>query len=176
MFGCFDAAWNLAVVLLVSSCVSSSPREDGGARSTVVTNASAQAPTEQTFDELRFPAPAGFSLKDDTTEAIPSAVPGSEPAVERFRSYVDAAGNGIYLFSFRGFSGRDRGPMKADESWTRQVAGREARLSRASMLFGRNQNVLSAHFDGPSGAHYLVYTTRLDRAAFETFLAQFSTR
>ena len=152
----------MSVVLLVSSCVKTSPREDGGVRSTVVTSASAQASTEQTFDELRFPAPDGFTLKDDTTETIPSAIPGSEPAVERFRSYFDAAGKSMSLFSFRGFSGRDRGPMKADETWTRQVAGREARLSRASMFFGTNQNVLTAHFEGPSGAQYLVYTTRLD--------------
>jgi len=124
-----------------------------------------------TFDELSYPPPAGYALKDDTTERIPSLIPGTEPAVERYRSYVGSAGHRLHLFSFRGLSSRDRGPMKAEESWNLPVDGREARISRVSMFFGAAQNLLTAHFDGPSGAHYLVYTDQLDRARFEAFLA-----
>jgi len=124
-----------------------------------------------TFDELSYPPPAGYTLKDDTTEQIPSLIPGAEPAVERYRSYIDAAGNRLHMFSFRGLSSRDRGPMKAEETWNLLIGGREARISRVSMFFGAPQNLLTAHFDGASGANYLVYTNQLDRARFEAFLA-----
>jgi hypothetical protein len=141
-----------------------------------VTTASANRAPPVIFDELTYPAPAGFTLKDDTSEDIPSPIPGGEPASERFRSYVDAAGHALYFFSFHGFSGRDRGPMKADETWPMKIGGRDARISAVSMFFGREQQLLTAHFDGPSGANYVVYTDRLDRPAFEAFLATLSFR
>ena len=173
-------------MLALTGC-SSSARRDASAKSATASTSTPSAGTSPStrtnapaglvrFDELAYPAPAGFTLKDDTYEDIASPIPGGQPASERFRSYVDAGGNGIYLFCFRGFSGRDRGPMKAEASWTLKLDGREARLSETSMFFGTQQHLLTAHFDGPSGADYLVYTTRIDRPAFETFLRTLSFR
>ena len=167
-----QAASGAAVALLTISCMQNPPQKDGSAKSATTAATSTAEPVRSvSFDELVYPPPAGYTLKDDTSEDIESPIPGGAPAQERFRSYVDAAGNGLYMFCFRGFSGRDRGPMKADESWTLQVGGREAVLSKASMFFGTEQNLLTAHFEGPSEATYVVYTNRLDRSAFEAFLS-----
>jgi hypothetical protein len=162
------------VLALLAGC-SKSARPDATAGSATVAHPKSDqaSPAFVTFDELSYPPPAGFTLKDDTSEDIPSRIPGAAPDKEQFRGYVDAAGHGLYLFSFRGL-GHERGPMKAEESWEMKIGGRGARLSRASMFFGAKQDVLTAHFEGPSGANYLVYTNRLDRSAFEAFLRTLS--
>lgn len=166
------------LLLVALAGCSKSARPDATAGSTSVTHPKADPASAApfvTFDELSYPAPAGLTLKYDTSEDIPSRIPDASPDKEQFRSYVDAAGHELNLFSFRGL-GHERGPMKAEESWELTVGGRDARLSRTSMFFGTKQELLTAHFDGPSGANYLVYTNRLDRPAFEAFLRTLSFR
>jgi len=126
----------------------------------------------QTFAGLTFTLPAGFTLKDSTEEKVASPIPGAPPTVEHFRSFVNAAGQGLYLFYWDGIPVRDRGPMVVAEKWETTVGGEKATISLTSTFFGKAQRVLAAHFAGPPPARnrYLIYTTLIDKAAFETLL------
>jgi len=130
------------------------------------------APGQETFAGLGFALPAGFTLKDSTSDKVDSRIPGAPPTVEQFRSYVDAAGHGLYFFHWDGFDIRDRGPMVVAEKWETTVGGEKATISLTSTFFGKAQRVLAAHFAGPPPARnrYLIYTTLIDKAAFETLL------
>ncbi|WP_437717112.1 hypothetical protein WMF45_12285 [Sorangium sp. So ce448] len=125
-----------------------------------------------TFVDLVLTLPTGFTLQADTREEVSSLIPGS-PAVEHFWSYQDASGQGLYFFAWEGTPTRDRGPMKAVETWKVQVGSADATVSRTSHFFGHEKEVLVAHFEGPPPARrrYMIYTPRLDRAAFDTLLA-----
>ncbi|MEB3197893.1 MAG: hypothetical protein VKP62_11890 [Candidatus Sericytochromatia bacterium] len=116
--------------------------------------------------------PPGFALASDSEESIPSAIPGGEPAVERFRRYANATGGAIHLFHFQGPPLRDRGPMAYAETWQLQVAGQTVSAGRTSHFFGRPQEVLVAHLQHPATkqARYMLYTTGLDRGTFDRML------
>ncbi|WP_437298596.1 hypothetical protein [Sorangium sp. So ce426] len=125
-----------------------------------------------TFVDLVLTLPTGLTLQADTREEVSSLIPGS-PAVEHFRSYQDASGQGLYFFAWEGAPTRDRGPMKAVETWKVQVGSADATVSRTSHFFGHEREVLVAHVEGPPPARrrYMIYTTRLDRAVFDALLA-----
>jgi hypothetical protein len=129
--------------------------------------------SERTFEGLIFVMLPGFTLKEDRKEEVPSRIPEGTPSVERFQSHVDAAGHGVYLFAWDDIPQRDRGPMKAEESWTAQVGTEIAQISLASFFFGQPKQVLVAHFQGPAPKKrpYMVYTTLIDRNAFASLLA-----
>ncbi|MBI5478272.1 MAG: hypothetical protein HY906_05410 [Deltaproteobacteria bacterium] len=158
----------LAAVVCLASCrpTSTPPAPPAG-------GAPMTAPSDQTFAELSFTLPAGFTRKDSTEEEVASPIPGAPPTVEHFRSYVDAAGRGIYFFHWDGIPVRDRGPMVVAEKWEATVGGEKATVSLTSTFFGREQRVLVAHFAGPApkGKRYMIYTTFVDKAAFGALLA-----
>lgn len=122
----------------------------------------AAAPAEERFGQLSFPAPPGFTRVDDTTEEIPSPIPGQPPHREDFRSFTGPAGEGLYFFHWDGHPSRDRGPMAVETSWDAEVAGQQAKVSQTTMFFGVEQRVLVAHFGGPDGHRYLVYMKSAD--------------
>ncbi len=128
------------------------------------------ATREATFAGLRFRVPEGFELAADTEETLVSPVPHFPPGREWFRSYRHPAGEHLSLFCWDG-SPRDRGPMVAAERWTQKVDGRTAHVSFATTFFRRKQEVLVAHVEGPRHWRHLVYTSALDRMAFERLLA-----
>jgi len=61
--------------------------------------------------------------------------------------------------------------MVAAQTWEQKVDGRTARVSFATTFFRLRQEVLVAHVEGPNHRRYLVYTSALDRLAFENLLA-----
>lgn len=126
----------------------------------------------RTFVDLVLKLPPGLALGADTREEVPSPIPGAPPAAEYFRSYGDAGEPNLFFFAWDGTPTRDRGPMKAVESWKVQVDSAAVDVSRTSHFFGQAKEVLVAHFEGPPPARrrYMIYTTRLDRAAFEALL------
>lgn len=123
-----------------------------------------------TFVDLRIPlAPGMVQVADDRRED-PSPIPGGAPSVEYFRSFGDGGDPFLFVFTWDGFPARDRGPMKAITSWKLAGAEVEFTVTHASMFFGRAQEVLVAHFPGLDGQRYMIYTTRVDRPAFEALL------
>lgn len=136
------------------------------------TGSAVKTPDMLRFVDLILPATPGLVVGDDTRESVASPIPGAAPSVEHFRSYGDGGAPFLFLFTWDGFPTRDRGPMKAVESWTIMVDSSEANVSRTSLFFGQAQEVLVAHFEGPAPARrrYMMYTKRLDRGAFEALL------
>lgn len=130
------------------------------------------AMTQQSFQELSIKIPASFVMKDNTQEKIASPIPGAAPGVESFRSYVDSAGNAIYLFCWDGTNGRDRGPMAVDKQWETTIGSEPVKVSLTNMFFGAKKRVLTAHFSGPAPKEkrYLIYTTLVDEAMFNALL------
>lgn len=131
------------------------------------------ATAQQTFQGLSIKIPTTFLMKDDTHEKVSSPIPGAAPGTEHFRSYVDSAGNGIYLFCFDGTNGRDRGPMAVDKQWETTIGSETVRVSLTSVFFGAKKRVLAAHFSGPAPkqSRYLIYTTLVDEAMFNALLS-----
>ncbi|MCL2777970.1 MAG: hypothetical protein FWD73_08195 [Polyangiaceae bacterium] len=124
-----------------------------------------------TFVDLVLNLPSGFTLDDDTRDEELSNF--GTRSVEHFRSYNDAGGQRLLFFAWDGMPLHDRGPMVAAEKWKVRIDSVEANVSRTSLFFGRKQEVLVAHFKGPSPARrqYMIYTTRVDKAAFDALLA-----
>lgn len=124
------------------------------------------------FVELVLNLPSGLVVSADTREEEPALIPGAPPTVAYFRSYAEGGPPHLFFFAWDGVPTRDRGPMKAVESWTVAVDSVEANVSRTSHFFGTAQEVLVAHFEGPPPARrrYMIYTTRRDRGGFEAVL------
>lgn len=155
------------------SSPASPPDASAPAGPTAAADASAAMTADKrTFVDLVLDLPPGLVLGADTREEVPSRIPSAPPSAEYFRSYGDGGEPHLFFFTWDGFPTRDRGPMQAVESWKLAIDSAEADISRTSHFFGQAQEVLVAHFEGPPPAkrRYMIYTTRLDRAAFEALL------
>lgn len=129
------------------------------------------------FVEIAVVPPAGFKQKDDTKEEIEGLIPG-RPATEWFRSFTGPGGQGLYLFAWDGTPRRDRGPMKAVETWKIQADGLDISVSRTSHFFGHAQEVHVAHFAGPkpAGKRYMIYAEGMDRPTFDRVISGISVK
>jgi hypothetical protein len=156
------------LALAIAACAPSRPT--GGA---TAGRPPVAAGNEHVIAGLAFAVPAGYTLKSSTEEKVPLPIPGAPPTVEHFRRFEDGAGHGLHFFAWDGTPVRDRGPMVAAERWDATVGGEQATVSLTSTFFGRQQQVLVAHFAGPAPRRnrYMIYTTLVDRPAFTALLA-----
>ena len=163
------ARTTLALLALgVAACAPSRPTGGPPAENAPVT-----ARNEHVVAGLAFAVPAGYTLKSSTEEKVAGPIPGAPPTVEHFRRFEDGAGHGLHFFAWEGTPVRDRGPMAVAEKWDATVGGEKATVSLTSTFFGRQQQVLVAHFAGPAprSNRYMIYTTQVDKPAFTALLA-----
>jgi hypothetical protein len=137
-----------ALALLALAAIACAPSRPGGGAP--AENPTVTARNEHVIAGLAFAVPAGFTLKTSTEEQVPHPVPGASPTVEHFSRFEDAAGHGLHFFAWDGTPLRDRGPMVVAEKWDATVGGEKASVSLTSTFFGRQQQVLVAHFAGPT--------------------------
>jgi hypothetical protein len=140
------------VVTILSPSVAAPPEEKNMTRPTV----------EQRFGSLIFSLPATFRQVDDTSEDIPSPIPGAPPTHEHFRSYASPDGQGLYFFHWESYPTRDRGPMVAEQEWHVLIGSQEGIVSLTTTFFDMEQRVLTAHFAAPNGNRYLIYQKTKD--------------
>lgn len=110
-----------------------------------------------------------FTQMSNTSEPMEGLIPGTR-VVEDAAHWQSPEGD-LYGFCFRPYPARDRGPMVAVESWKVEVAGTTAELSRTSMFFGVEQEVLVAHWKTEE-AQWMFYSPNLSRGSFEEILSR----
>lgn len=108
-----------------------------------------------------------FTQVRHETKSYEGLIPGTQ-VVEDSAHWRSGRGE-FFAFFWRPRPARDNGPMVAEESWTVEVLGRQASVSRTSMFFGVESEVLVAHLELEEG-FLMIYSPDLQREQFEKIL------